>query len=226
MDLDHRADGISWLDRPNHDPVSQAGFETRLSPIGGDSFGGLDFSPPAFRSAIFPIRNRLRHHSSICFRFGIAIAASRPGDLMEQEDSFARKNIVSSGEIHRRPTIMPACELKPEDKKQFISDVGRNLVREHGKKKYYKPEQIRKAAIDGGYQPDIVCWAYVMFSSPADFVAIHEAAGEACDYAAMKAEVLTDLASGDSFLGIDLDLSWLEWPDIDISSVFDWFDLP
>ena len=145
---------------------------------------------------------------------------------MEQEDASARKNIVSSGEPSRRLTIMPACELKPEDKKQFISDVGRNLVREHGKKKYYKPEQIRKAARDGGYQPDIDCWAYVMFSSPPDFAAIHEAAGEACDYAAMKAEVLTDLASGDSFLGIDLDLSWLEWPDIDLSGVFDWFDLP
>lgn len=144
---------------------------------------------------------------------------------MEQVDASARKNIVSSGEIPRKPNIMPACELKPEDKKQFISDVGRNLVREHGKKKYYKPEQIRKAARDGGYQPDIVCWAYVMFSSPPDFAAIHEAAGEACDYAAMKTELLTDLASGDSFLGIDLDLSWLEWPDIDLSSAFDWFDL-
>ena len=43
------------------------------------------------------------------------------------------------------------------------------------------------------------------------------------DYAAMNAEVLTDLAGG-SFEWPDLDLSWLEWPDIDLSSLFDWFD--
>lgn len=119
---------------------------------------------------------------------------------------------------------MPACELKPDDKKKFVSDVGRRLVAEHGKKKYYQPAQVRKAARDGGYQPDIVCWAYCIYTSPGDFAAIHEAAGEVCDYMAMKAEVLAELVKGDSFLGIDLDLSWLEWPDIDLSDVFDWFD--
>lgn len=119
---------------------------------------------------------------------------------------------------------MPACDLKPEDKKKFVSDVGQRLVRDHGRKNYYKPDQIKKAARDGGYQPDIVCWAYCMFASPGDFTAVHEAAGEVCDYASMKAQVLSDLASGGSFLGMDMDLSWLEWPDIDLSSVFDWFD--
>lgn len=120
---------------------------------------------------------------------------------------------------------MTACELRPEDKKKYISDVGQRLVREHGKQKYYKPTQIKKSSRDGGYQPDILCWAYVMYASPSDFEAIHAAAGEVCDYASMKAEVLTDLASSGSFLGIDIDLSWLEWPDIDLSSVFDWFDI-
>lgn len=50
---------------------------------------------------------------------------------------------------------MPACDLKPKDKKKYISDVGERLVRDHGKKKYYQPEQIRKASRDAGYQPDI-----------------------------------------------------------------------
>jgi len=120
---------------------------------------------------------------------------------------------------------MPACELKPGDKKKFVSDVGQRLVRDHGVRKYYQPSQIKRAARELGYQPDIVCWAYCLFSSPGDFAAIHEAAGEVCDYAVMKAEVLADLATGGSFLGLDLDLSWLEWPDIDLSSVFDWFDV-
>jgi hypothetical protein len=79
---------------------------------------------------------------------------------------------------------------------------------------------------DSGYPIDVVCWAYCMFSSPADFTSIHEALGETCDYVDMKTELLADLASGGSFLGMDIDLSWLEWPDIDLSDLFDWFDLP
>lgn len=119
---------------------------------------------------------------------------------------------------------MPACELRPEDKKKFISDVGQELVRTHGKKKYYKPEQIKKAVEKRGYSPDIECWAYCMFTEPEVFIALHDAAGEVCDYVSMKTELLSELAGGGSFLGIDIDLSWLEWPDIDLGLLFDWFD--
>ncbi len=97
------------------------------------------------------------------------------------------------------------------------------MVRRHGKKTYYETKEIRRAATARGYPVDWVCWAYCIFSSPGDFYALHEAAGEVCDYAAMKAEVLTDLAGG-SFEWPDLDLSWLEWPAIDLPSLFDWID--
>ena len=120
---------------------------------------------------------------------------------------------------------MPACALKPEDKRAFISDVGKELVQRHGKKKYYKPDDIGRAATARGYAIDIHCWAYCIFSSPEDFRALHEAAGEVCDYLSMKTEVLADLAGGTSaFSLLDLDLSWLEWPDINLSQIFDWFD--
>lgn len=118
---------------------------------------------------------------------------------------------------------MAACELKPADKKAFVSSVGEELVKRHGKKKYYKPEEIGKAATARGFPIDMHCWAYCLYSSPEDFQALHDALGEVCDYTAMKAEVLGDLAGG-SFQWIDIDLSWLEWPDIDIATVFDWFD--
>ena len=121
---------------------------------------------------------------------------------------------------------MPACHLEPQDKKAFIGGVGEELVRSHGKQKYYKPEQIRRAAEALSYPVDIHCWAYCFFSTAEDFNAIHTAAGEVCDYAAMRAEILTDLAEGGSFSWSDIDLSWLEWPDIDVSSLFDWFDIP
>jgi len=118
---------------------------------------------------------------------------------------------------------MPVCELKPADKKAYIGAVGEELVQRHGKQKYYKPDDIGRAATARGYPIDYVCWAQCIFSSPADFKALHDALGETCDYAKMKAEVLSDLAGG-SFEWPDMDLSWLEWPDIDLSSIFDWID--
>ena len=120
---------------------------------------------------------------------------------------------------------MPACELKPKDKKAFVGAVGEELVRRHGKKKYYSTGDITRAVLDRGFSIDISCWAYCIFSTPQDFKAQHDAAGETCDYVAMKSEVLADLAGGsDAFAWIDLDLSWLEWPDIDLGNIFDWFD--
>jgi len=112
--------------------------------------------------------------------------------------------------------------MKSADKKAFVGAVGEELVKRHGKKKYYKPEEVRRAATARGFPVDIHCWAYCVFSDPASFRSLHEALGEACDYVAMKTEVLRDLAGG-VFQLPDLDLSWLEWPDIDLSSLFDWF---
>lgn len=119
---------------------------------------------------------------------------------------------------------MTACALKPEDKKAFIGAVGQELVKRHGKRKYYKTSEVKSAADYLGYIVDWHCWAYCIFSSPEDFAALHSAMGEACDYVAMKAEVLRDLAGGHDFSWLDINLSWLEWPDIDLSQIFDWFD--
>lgn len=119
---------------------------------------------------------------------------------------------------------MPACHLAPDDKKAFIGAVGEQLVRRHGKKKYYQPAEVRAATQARGYSIDYVCWAHAIFLTPDDFRAVHEAAGEICDQVAMKAEVLADLAAGGTFSWLDVDLSWLDWPDIDLSSLFDWFD--
>jgi hypothetical protein len=120
---------------------------------------------------------------------------------------------------------MPACHLEPEDKKAFIGAVGKELTEKHGKKKYYRPAEVRSAAERLGYAVDIHCWAYCIFLSHDDFKTLHDAAGEACDYAAMKASVLQEFAPNGVFSWLDIDLSWLEWPDIDPSSLFDWFDL-
>lgn len=119
---------------------------------------------------------------------------------------------------------MSACHMKPTDKKEFISKVGQELVKKNGKKKYYKTSEVRSAADRCGYPIDIHCWAMCFYTSPADFNLLHEAAGENCDYVAMKTELLSEIADGGNFSLSDIDLSWLDWPDIDLSSVFDWFD--
>ncbi len=119
---------------------------------------------------------------------------------------------------------MPACHLEPNDKKALISDVGEELVRTHGKQKYYQPADVERAARKRRYSVDYHCWAYCIFSSPSDFESLHEARGEVCDYAVMKSQVLTELAGGSSFLPSDIEVSWLEWPDLDLSSIFEWFD--
>ena len=119
---------------------------------------------------------------------------------------------------------MSACHLEYKDRKKMVGEVGQKLVTDHGKKKYYQPGQVKKAALALGSQVDYVCWAYCIFTSPDDFKLIHETLGEFCDYAAMRGEVLGELVQGGSFFDIDIDLSWLDWPDIDLSSVFNWVD--
>ncbi len=121
---------------------------------------------------------------------------------------------------------MSACHIEPPEKKKLVGEVGEELVARHGKRKYYAPKQIESAALRRGYGVDVHCWAYCIFSTPDDFRALHEAAGEVCDYAVMRAGVLAELAAGEGFQWPDIDLSWLEWPDLDLSGIFDWFDAP
>lgn len=125
---------------------------------------------------------------------------------------------------HSLASTAPApCHLSPPDKKAYVGAVGQRLVQKHGKQKYYKPAQVRQASESLGYGVDYHCWAYCMFTTPDDFAAIHSAAGEICDYAAMKVQVLAELAANGTFSVFDVDLSWLDWPDIDLSAAFDWF---
>lgn len=118
---------------------------------------------------------------------------------------------------------MGACHLEPADKKKLIGDVGEELVRTHGKQKYYKPAQVRRAATATNHAVDVHCWAYCVFTTPSDFATFHAASGEVCDYGAMRASVLEDLAPN-GFSSVDLDLPWLDWPDIDLSAIFSWLE--
>lgn len=124
---------------------------------------------------------------------------------------------------------MPACAIKPADRKQQIRVVGNDLVKHHGKKKFYTVQEVKDANRRQGIDVDVACWSHAFFNSHVDFDTYHTEIGETCDYAAMKREMLDSVTSpADSStlldLNFDFDLSWLELPDIDWS-IFDFFDL-
>jgi hypothetical protein len=114
-----------------------------------------------------------------------------------------------------------SCAPAPTNKKEYITDIGKILVDEHGKKKYYKPEEIEKAHKESKWYHglDFSCWAMCTFSSHSDFDHHHQNTGEICDYAEMKTEMLSGLSlptSTDWFdiPNIDIDASWLDFGDI------------
>lgn len=118
------------------------------------------------------------------------------------------------------------CPPAPPDKKRYISDLGRILVADNGKKKYYKPEEVKKAHKKSHWSNyDFSCWGMSTYSSHSDFDRYHQETGEVCDYTAMKSEMLEGLSSSDSVhladLPIDsLDASWLDIGDV-LSGVLD-----
>ena len=116
------------------------------------------------------------------------------------------------------------CVISPADKKAQAKRVGDDLVRHYGKRKFYTVEQVREANRRKAIGIDVACWSHAMFNSHSDFDQFHAAAGDACDYVAMKSQMLRAVATEESGSWFDGDLSWLEFPDLDIS-IFDFFDL-
>ena len=117
---------------------------------------------------------------------------------------------------------MSTCDRKPPDTKTFITSVGHELTAKHGKRPHYDVPSVADAVASAGFPLDFACWAYCIFLRPDDFNSLHAAAGETCNYAAMHAEVLADLAGAAPSSLFDL-ANW-DLPGIDVTSVFDLFD--
>ena len=84
------------------------------------------------------------------------------------------------------------CHKIPDQKQDYLKDIGTLLVKEHGKQQHYKPKQIKEAHNNSKWasQLDFSCWAMSIFSTKNDFDIYHEKVGEVCDYISMKAEML------------------------------------
>lgn len=113
----------------------------------------------------------------------------------------------------------PNCPAAPTNKKEYITEIGKILVTDYGKQKYFKPEEVKKASKKTKYYDtyglDWHCWAMSTFSSHTDFDAYHKLTGEVCDYVSMKTEMLCGLSASTS-------IDWLDIPDLDIDA--SWLD--
>ena len=113
------------------------------------------------------------------------------------------------------------CAPAPTNKREYISDIGKILVEENGKKKYYKPEEVKKAHRKSKWYDglDFSCWGMSTFTSHSDFDKYHEQTGEVCNYTEMKTEMLSGLSVSSTtdwtkIPDLDFDSSWLDFGDV------------
>lgn len=109
----------------------------------------------------------------------------------------------------------------PTNKKEYIIEIGKILVKENGKKKYYKPQEVKKAHQNSSWVDviDFSCWAMSTFSSHSDFDVYHIESREICNYVEMKSEMLSDFSNSSvvdwtQITEIEIDASWLDFGDI------------
>ena len=119
---------------------------------------------------------------------------------------------------------MPTIPSTALDKRALGKAVGDELLKRHGKQRFYKVQEILDVfdLLDLGLEG--LNWALSAYSSPEDFAAYNASLGSTADYAAMKSEMFDAMTGTDSSAWFDLDMSWLEWPDFDFSGLFDFFD--
>ncbi len=114
-----------------------------------------------------------------------------------------------------------SCPPAPLHKREYISDIGKILVKDYGKKKYYKPEEVKKSHNKSNWSDslDFSCLAMSTYSSHSDFDRYHKGTGEICGNSEMKAKMLEGISLTDSFHladfpDVDLDASWLDLGDV------------
>jgi hypothetical protein len=118
---------------------------------------------------------------------------------------------------------MPACAISPADRRQQTRTVGADLLKNYGRKQYYSVEEVKSANRRQNIGLDFGCWSHATFNSHKDFDSYHQSIGESCDYISMKSDMLSSVSTSTDSSWFDLDLSWLEFPDIDLS-LFDFLD--
>jgi hypothetical protein len=118
---------------------------------------------------------------------------------------------------------VPVCSLNSGDKRALAKRVGDDLLHHVGRKPYYSVAEVKAANRRQKVDIDAACWAHALFNSHADFDRYHAEVGETCDYSAMKSEMLEAVSVAGDASWFDLDLSWIDFPDVDWT-IFDFID--
>jgi len=119
---------------------------------------------------------------------------------------------------------MVDCSISPEDKRYQVKVVGDDLIRHYGKKKFYSVEEVKESNRRNNIPVDVCCWSHATFNTHKDFDTYHHSIGEVCDYVQMKCEMIESISVSSGGNLFNFDVSWLEFPDIDLS-IFDAIDL-
>jgi hypothetical protein len=159
-----------------------------------------------------------------------------------QEERSTAYGFAPEEPIYVSPASNCTTKLTKEKKqavKTYIRDLGPELQKKYGKKPNYTPEQVRETALVSALSVDYMCWAYLLYCSPTAFNSIHSAAGEACDYSAMREvvagtffggnpafdaiELASTLASGSADVVASTAGSAIGWlADVDWTGILDW----
>jgi hypothetical protein len=112
-----------------------------------------------------------------------------------------------------------ACSIQPEDRRKQLDVVGKDLVKNYGKKKYYSVMEVKNANKRQGVSLDIGCWSHAAFNNKKDFDDFHKRMGEDCDYTAMKTEMFGAASHSNDNSFFDADSSWLDLLNVDLSDM-------
>jgi hypothetical protein len=161
---------------------------------------------------------------------------NEPGRDQERSAGRASHAVDVSTAAACSVVLTPA---KREAVKGYIARLGPALHQKYGRRKHYAPREVRETAVERGLSLDYMCWAFMLYSSPADFHEIHTSAGEVCDPVAMHEAVASAFFGGNSAIDVadvadaistgtagSIEASgsgltgWLA--DVDWSSLWDW----
>jgi hypothetical protein len=73
--------------------------------------------------------------------------------------------------------------------RSYVKRLGPVLRRRCGRKRYYTPEEVRRAARASGVNTDYLCYAYCIYCSREAFDQHHRQTGEPCNYDTMCQEI-------------------------------------
>jgi hypothetical protein len=82
--------------------------------------------------------------------------------------------------------------------KAYLTSLGPKLRERHGNRKFYTAEEVMAAILDLGLSTDYACYGYMLYCSPAEFEALHAAAGEVCDAEVMRQSVADTFFHGNT----------------------------